>query len=82
MLLVEAVTKALEIERATRQEMPYLDLGEAITEFSRIQVRGTDPEAAIKARHKLDLFYLLIAVLLSGLLLIATRATVPAAPGM
>lgn len=74
MLLVGAVTKASEIERAVRAEMPYIDLGERITEYSRVWLRGTDWSAAVRARHKLDVFYFLIAAVLAVWLLFATNA--------
>lgn len=81
MLLVGAVTKASEIERAVRPELPYVDLGERITEYSRIWLRGTDRSAAIRARHKLDVFYFSIAAVLAVWLLIATNAAVQPVPG-
>jgi hypothetical protein len=65
MLLVGAVAKATEIERAVRSTMPYIDVGEAITHYSRVRFRQLGG-AELRARDKLDAFYHLIAVLLAA----------------
>ena len=62
-LLVGSVHKAVEIETWVFDTFPALDLGAVITTHSRIKIR----RAKFYARHKLTLFYLVVALLLAGM---------------
>lgn len=80
MLLVGSVAKAQEIERAMLNSMPYIDLGDAITRYSRVRFKGSS-DAEIRGRDKLDLFYFVVAGLLAAMIyMTATLKTNPEAP--
>jgi hypothetical protein len=73
MLLVGAVNKAQEIELAVKERLPFINLAETLVDYSRIQFRRVHPSVRIKARHKLDFFYLTIASLMGAALLVVGR---------
>jgi len=62
-LLVGSVNKAVEIEGWIFESFPAMDLGAVITTHSRIKLS----RAKFYARHKLTLFYLVVALLLAGM---------------